>query len=140
MELGTAGAILSYALDLEAKTADFYQRSIEGETNGSIKAAFEENHQRHRKIAKTLDRMRKENVTEMILEPVHGLSGQAFVIKTENLPSTVAASKEIEKTILKYLRVSAEKVAFLPQMKGLLEDLADKIVKNIDTLDNLGTD
>lgn len=140
MSLGTAGAILSYALDLEAEAIEFYQRAIEGESNANTKAAFEENHRRHRKIAKTLERMRKENVTEMILEPVHGLDAQDFVIETKDTSNALPASKKIEQSILEYLRVCAEKVAFLPQMKGLLEGLADRIMKNLDTLTDLGTD
>jgi len=137
MELGTAGSILSYALDLETKAAEFYERAIGGKINDNVKEAFEENNQRHHKIAKTLDRMRKENVTEMILEPVHGLKSDGFVIETKNMPTTAEASKKMEQTILDYLRASAEKVAFLPQMKEMLEELAGRIVKNLDTLAKL---
>ncbi|TFG31191.1 hypothetical protein EU527_13015 [Candidatus Thorarchaeota archaeon] len=140
MELGTAGSILSYALDLEAKATEFYQKSIEGNISADVKEAFEENNQRHRKIAKTLDRMRKENVTEMILEPVHDFESDDFVIEITHIQSTVVVAKKIEQTILEYLRASAEKVAFLPQMKEMLEDLASRIMKNSNALNNLGSE
>jgi len=137
MDLGTAGSILSYALDIEVKAAEFYQRAIDGATNANMKTALEEIHQRHRKIARTLERMRKETVTEMILEPIHGLKGDDFVIEPQNMPTTTETSKKMEQTILEFLRVSGEKVSFLPQMKGMLEEIAEKILKNLGTLNNL---
>ena len=140
MELGTAGSILSFAIDLESKAVEFYNRAIDEITTSSIKDTFENNKRQHHKILKTVERMRKENVTEMILEPIHDFKSDEYAFETNELSINISSAKKVEQNILEFLKVSAEKVTFLPEMKELLEDLADRVTKNIATLEKIGVD
>ena len=55
MNLGTTGSILSYALELEAKTDQFYEKVLRAELDPNLRETLEDIRKRHRKIAKTLD-------------------------------------------------------------------------------------
>jgi hypothetical protein len=67
--LNTFGAIMGYAIELEARLRDFYQGT------GNDKRAADADKRRT-----NLERVRRENVTEIKLEPIEGLSDQDYVI------------------------------------------------------------
>ncbi len=137
MNLGTAGAILSYALELETKSNEFYESVLNDNLDSNKKEAFLAIRRQHQKIIKTLNRMRKENVTEMILEPIHGFESDDYILEISdslNAASVIATSKQIEDTISKFLSKSAMKVTFLPELSQMLVDLVDRINKNLETI------
>ena len=139
MNLGTAGAILSYALELEAKTNKFYENILSRDLNSSVRETFEAIRKHHRKITKKLDRMRKENVTEMILEPIHNHDRDDYSIRVHgstDIIDIMTTSKHIEETLEEFLLASAEKASFLPEMSQMLKDLAKKIGRNLELLSN----
>lgn len=67
MQLGTFGAIISFALELEQQAASFY------EGQGRDKQA-----KNARKRIKRLERARRESVSEMILESITGLDSDNY--------------------------------------------------------------
>lgn len=137
MNLGTAGAILSYALELETKSNEFYESVLNNNLDSNMKEAFLAILRQHQKIIKTLNRMRKENVTEMILEPIHGFESDDYILEISDLvnaASVIATSKQIEDTISKFLSASAMRVKFLPELSQMLADLANRINKNLETI------
>ena len=67
--LNTFGAILSHAVELEAQLSAWYARL--GET-GKAKAAD--------KRRKKLERVRRENVVEITLEPIEGLRADDYAL------------------------------------------------------------
>ena len=72
MELGTFGAILKFAIEFEQVCAKFYREA--GLNNGNWQALAASADKR----AARLDRVRREMVTEMILEPITGLQAAAY--------------------------------------------------------------
>lgn len=76
MALNTFGAILAYAIDLEARLRDYYQAA--GENARSADAD---------KRRQNLERVRRENVTEIKLEPIEGLDEADYAL---NLGDTSA--------------------------------------------------
>lgn len=68
-ELNAFGAILSYAIDLETRLRDAYTAA--GDT---ARAADADKRRTH------LERVRRENVTEIKLEPIEGLSEADYAI------------------------------------------------------------
>ena len=67
--LNTFGAILSYAADMEAQLCDWY-----GGIGESAKAKAAD------KRRKKLERVRRENVVEITLEPIAGLDAADYVL------------------------------------------------------------
>jgi hypothetical protein len=134
MLLGTAGAILSYALEMVATIQEFYQNVLNRELDSNLKEIFQSIQQQHRKIKKRLDRMRRENVTEMILEPIHNHDSDDYVIQVSESPEIVATARKYEETFEKFLRVSAEKVDFLPELSQMLLDTVRMIQRNSEFL------
>ena len=67
--LNTFGAILSYAIDLEAQIRDYYEQA--GDSNKASDAE---------KRRSKLERVRRENVVEITLEPIEGLDEANYVI------------------------------------------------------------
>lgn len=74
MELGTFGAIISFAMDLEQQAFNYYeglkQTGLSGLTSQLISGS--------QKRINRLHRIRQELVTEMILEPITGLDSATY--------------------------------------------------------------
>lgn len=94
--LNTFGAILTYAIDLEGQIGDYY-RAIE-----SPRAADAD------KRRSNLERVRRENVTEIKLEPIEGLNEADYTL---NLSDTSAAGQQaIEATAARFYVDTAPKL------------------------------
>jgi rubrerythrin len=76
MELGTFGAILGYAMDLEGRAASFYEQAARAE----FAETFAHLAEGSRKRKQRLERARRELVSEMILESISGLDGDAYQV------------------------------------------------------------
>jgi len=74
MDLATFGAIMSYALDLETRTVAFYEAAARGD----LEQPFNSMLKNARKRATRVERMRREMVNEMILEPIAGMDGDDY--------------------------------------------------------------
>jgi rubrerythrin len=79
MELGTFGAIVSFALAWEQRAAAFYAQSA----RGALSERFEELAAGSRKRAERVERARREGVSEMILESIVGLDGDDYEVDLE---------------------------------------------------------
>lgn len=140
MELGTAGSILSFAIELEEKALEFYQKSLDKEITPDAKEVLETIHRQHRKTNKTLNRMRKENVTEMILEPIHGFQSDDYILDISDpidIEGILAAAEKLEEMLHEFLNSAAMKVSFLPDMSQLLVELGNKNRRNMVSLGEL---
>jgi len=78
VELGTFGAIMKFALDTEDAVRNFYESAAESATDPGLVSMFGELSNRGLKRTKTLMRIRRENTTEMILEPITGLNSDSY--------------------------------------------------------------
>lgn len=74
VSLATFGAILSHALELERDAAHFYEE-IARTSQDSLAAALAA---ASMKRIERLERLRREGVSEMILEPIHGFEEDDF--------------------------------------------------------------
>lgn len=77
MDLATFGAIMSYALDLETRTVAFYEAAARGD----LEKPFSDMLKHARKRATRVERMRREMVNEMILEPIAGMDGDDYLVE-----------------------------------------------------------
>jgi len=129
LDLGTFGAIMKYALEIENSVTDYYGKAINEVTDPILKELLSNLISRGQKRVQTLERVRRENVTEMILEPIEGLDSDSFEIKTdmpEDKESIKKVAVEIEKTLLEFYNAAAAKIDFLPEAAYAFELLAEK--------------
>lgn len=85
-ELNTLGALLRFAISLETETADRY---AEWSAAAGAPASFSELALEHSTRAERLTRLLREQLNEMILEPISGLS----IARYQAPASDVAASE-----------------------------------------------
>ena len=76
MELGTFGAIIGFAMELEQQAATFG----EAPAPPGMEAAFRSMAEGCRKRLKRLERARREGVVEMILESITGLHSESYQV------------------------------------------------------------
>lgn len=128
MKLGTFGAVLKFAMELEDKALSFYEAA---RNKSSISDYFESLVQRGQKRLKTLERVRRENTTEMILEPITGLDPDAYtpdISIPEGSDDKVVHSMAValESKLHEFYTEAAAKVEFLIEAAYSLEALADE--------------
>jgi rubrerythrin len=78
VELGTFGAIIKFALNLENAASTFYESAIKLIANQTINDLFDKLYQRKQKRIQLLTRVRRENITETILEHITGLTSDDY--------------------------------------------------------------
>ena len=122
---------MKFALEIEGKVSDFYKEVSEHAKDDTLVGVLGDLVARGQKRIKTLERVRRENVTEMILEPIEGLDSDSFGIETvvsqgidDGTIKTLASA--IETTLQKFYIAAAKKIDFLPEAEYAFELLAEK--------------
>ncbi len=130
MELTTFGAVVKFALDVETEVSRFYESALGATTDPDLRKLLESLFHRGQKRIKTLLRVRRENVTEMILEPIAGLNSDAHkpVIAIpegadDRAVGGIAAA--LETKLHEFYMHAAAKIDFLSEAAYALELLAD---------------
>ncbi|MFW9767236.1 MAG: hypothetical protein ACFFF9_01365 [Candidatus Thorarchaeota archaeon] len=126
MELGTFGAILKYAMEVEQEISTFYKTASEVTKDNDLADQFRELHKREEKRLKTLERIRRENVTEMILEPIVGLDSDDYKFDTRiDETKLVDTAVFLERTLHEFYSKAATKIEFLIEASYAFELLAE---------------
>ena len=140
LDLGTFGVIIKFALEIEGRVSDFYHEVREHTRNETLVGLLGNLVTRGQKRITTLERIRRENVTEMILEPIEGLDSDSFKIETDvsrarddAIIKTMVIA--IETTLQKFYTTAARKIDFLPEAEYAFELLAEKNEEFIKRLD-----
>ncbi|MFX0053326.1 MAG: hypothetical protein ACFFAX_05065 [Promethearchaeota archaeon] len=134
MDLGTTGAILTFALELEKDIGAFYRRTLPGVSNAHLKQVFGEIHRTQKKRERLLSRLRRENVTEMILEPIHGFESDAFEMAiSSEVPHDDSFLKstaiKVEETLQSFFAAASEKTTFLPEVSDEFKRISEEAGK-----------
>ena len=128
MELGTVGAVLRFAIELEGHSAEFYEEAAslaKDQPTGEIFSSLAEAKSKRKKL---VERSRREFVNEMLLEPIAGLEGSDDLVRKE-LPSDVDSraalriAKELEENSHALYLDAAALVSHLPQMARVFKKL-----------------
>ena len=135
MDLGTTGAILTFALELEQDIGPFYSKCVQEASNASLKQVFEELQRAQRKREHILSRFRRENVTEMILEPIHGFVSDEFDLEfptddPQDDSSLKANAIKIEENSQSFFLKASEKTTFLPEVSDEFKRISDRAAKH----------
>jgi hypothetical protein len=125
MNLGTFGAILSFAIQKEKESQSFYEAACER----SISPLMCEYAKAAAKRAEKLEEARREGVTEMILESIQGLDGETYALDIEPLNAANSGVLQQAITLERVLnRFYNDAAARLPirEVVRLLQRLADE--------------
>lgn len=95
-ELNAFGAILTYAIEMEGRIADYYRQM------SSARAADAD------KRRSNLERVRRENVTEIKLEPIEGLTEADYTLNLSDL--SPAGQQAVEATAARFYADTAPKL------------------------------
>jgi hypothetical protein len=115
MTLNQFGAVLSFAIELEKSLAEFYEQA--SEINQEKKSEYQKRANDSITRKKKLEKSRRENITEIILEPIEGLNKTDFKL---NLNSFDAANiKELENIVAKFYGLAYKKVNVLETKRVL---------------------
>jgi hypothetical protein len=96
-DINTFGAVMAFAIDLETRIRDYYQAA-----GDSTKAADAD------KRRLNLERVRRENVTEIKLEPIDDLYEADFVIDTSDISAD--GQRAVAATAARFYSAAAPKI------------------------------
>ncbi len=122
MELGTFGAILKYAIESEDAASIFYAKLAE-KADGEAKVQLSGMSAASKKTKLTLERIRRMELQEMILEAITGLDTVNYDSNYKadcSLKEGLKGAVTIEKNAAKFYADAAAKLGFLGNTKNIL--------------------
>jgi rubrerythrin len=128
MKLGTAGAVLAFVIDLEARSAEFYEEAATLVKDPAHSEVYSSLAEARRERKKLLERSRREYVNEMLLEPIDGLEASQYLVQTdlssEKDPAVARHVAEELEANSRRLYLDAAELMVLPQIARVLSKLA----------------
>ncbi len=131
MPLVNFGSILGFAAELAERAQAFYRSLAETPRLAEKAALFGRLAADEKKNRELLLRTRRENVTEMILEPVEGFRREPFVgergeVGALTLPAALALARHGEEKAAAFHAQAAAKLSALPEVARALRNLAKR--------------
>lgn len=139
MPLTNFGAVLNFAEEMEAADAAFYKAAAEART-GDLHRRLARLAEEAAQHAALIQRTRRENVTEMILEPIAGLFRSEFLERPGadpeqmDAPTVMAAVRRLERRSVRYYTEAAARLGSLPEVVRALKQLAKKHRRRLEGL------
>jgi hypothetical protein len=139
MSLGTFGAVLGFAAEMVGRSLNFYRAAVQKVEDSVVKEALEKLMSEGGKILALMEKTRRENVTEMILEPVTGLAREEYEMETaisgrEKEADFLKAALGIEKMEEKFFRDASARMPFA-EVARIFRKIAQKKEKNLAALE-----
>ncbi|HEY77273.1 MAG TPA: hypothetical protein G4O00_14045 [Thermoflexia bacterium] len=122
VELGTFGAVLKFALEMETRAAAFYEAGA----RGGLAERFGDLARGSRKRVRRLEQARRELVNEMILESIAGLDGEVYQVELDaeaEEAERLHQARMLEETATRFYRDAAAKMP-IREVVRLFERLA----------------
>ena len=137
MPLTNFGAILNFAEALERQDMAFYDEAAAAADSQALGNLFSALARENKKHIALVQRTRRENVTEMILEPIRDFTRTAYQTEPEDMAGMdSAAAVSLETRALRYYRDAAEKIQALPEVSRALKTLAKKRSRRLERLES----
>jgi len=142
MPLENFGSILNFAEELELQDEAFYTTAANNPACAEYKTLFEQFAADAKKNIKTIQRTRRENVTEMILEPIKDFIRAPFCEACEGTAAREASevlnsAKTLEERVQRYCTEAALKIKALPEVSRALKALGKKHTAHLKKLTEL---
>ena len=144
MTLSTFGAIMGFAAELVKQAEDHYRALALRAKDSTLKEVLEALSSEEVRNHALMMRARRENVTEMILEPVSGLHREDYEMDPK-VPDhredaeIIRAALILEESGKKFFQDASAKVP-LPEVARIFRKVAQKKEENLQRLQGLGLD
>jgi rubrerythrin len=125
VELGTFGAILKFAFEIESESINFYKKLSEN-AQGDLKDLLSSFIEASKKNQQLIERTRRMNVAEMILETITGFDSDKYVVDLQasnDLRHCLNKAINLEEKSAQFYMDASNKLSFLPDVKRILEKL-----------------
>ena len=131
MPLENFGSVLNFAEELETQDQLFYATLAANPACAEHKELFEQFAADAKKNITTAQRTRRENVTEMILEPIKDFVRAPFceectAADSMSAEDALAAARRLEERAVNYYTRAAEKIKALPEVSRALKTMGKK--------------
>jgi rubrerythrin len=142
MTLSTFGAIMGYAGEIVKQAEEAYQGLIPKAKNPALKQVFQDLAGEEKKNQSLMERTRRENVTEMILEPITGLHQEEYEVDLTTMAQKddgdlVKVALILEERAKRFFSDASAKVP-LPEVARTFRRVGQKKEENVAKLQNLG--
>jgi hypothetical protein len=144
MTLSTFGAIMGFAAEMAGKAGETYQSLSEKARDPVLRSTLKELAGEAAKNQSLMEKTRRENVTEMILEPISGLHGEDYEVDLKGLSQ--AEDTDLLKIALlleergnRFFRDASAKVP-LPEVARIFRKAGQKKEDYLVKLQSLGLD
>ena len=142
MPLESFGSILSFAAELESLDQSFYAAAAKNPDCAAYRQILEEFAKDGKKNEQVVLRTRRENVTEMILEPIKDFTRAPFLTDREGVETMSCAevlnkARELEAKAVDFYTRAAQKIKALSEVSRALALIAKKRTKHRDRLAEL---
>jgi rubrerythrin len=141
MELGTFGAIMGFAVQMVQQTETFYKTMAQKAQDPVLREAFQVLSKEEGKGLSLMERTRRENVTEMILEPIAGLDRSDYEIEMKEMDHSSDAdllktALVLEERAQRFFSDVSGKVP-LPEVGRIFRKAAQKKEKSLARLNSI---
>jgi len=131
MPLENFGSVLNFAEELETQDQLFYATLAANPACAEHKELFEQFAADAQKNIKIAQRTRRENVTEMILEPIKDFVRAPFCEECAGADSmsaedALAAARRLQERAVNYYTRASEKIKALPEVSRALKTMGKK--------------
>ncbi len=142
MALSTFGAIMGFSAKMVQQTETFYKMMVQKAKDPIFSEAFRILLQEEGKNYSLMEKTRRENVTEMILEPIAGLHEGDYEIEMERVDQT----KDVDLLKMALILEERERRFFsevsgkvpLPEVGRIFRKIAEKKERSLAKLKTLG--
>ncbi len=129
MELNTFGALLKFALELEDAAARCYEEAAQAARDEALRSALAARAESTKRNRQRLERVRREQVNEMLLESIEGLRESDYRPAADPAPGAAgedltASAAELESACERFYRDAAERLS-IPEVVRSFQRLAD---------------
>lgn len=131
MPLNNFGSICNFAEAMEKLLTTFYESAAANPACAAMTEHFQRFARDSRKQTQTLQRVRRENVTEMILEPIQDFHRQPFAMEfldpaDRALEEILEDARRLEETAEAFYRSAMEKIKALPEAARAMKTIGKK--------------
>jgi rubrerythrin len=141
MSLTTFGAIMAFSFEMVRYALDTYSAAVQKAKDPALKETLEVLLQETKKNLVLMEQIRRENITEMILEPIHGLQRADYEMDVTLSDQTqdsglVKTALSVEEKMRKFFYEASAKVP-IPEVKKLFLKIVPKKERNLTKLESL---
>jgi rubrerythrin len=121
MDLANFGAVLTHAIAMEERLASLYRELAAAAPDHA--AALERRAVASDKRARMLERTRRENVTEMILEPIQDFASADYALPEGGADDAQATARRAAQVAVDFYTAGAGHLS-IPEVKRIFQRLA----------------